>query len=99
MWLSFSHDTKQNLTLIGNSQDPLADTLHVLREKLRLHVVDIRGERTFISLIYSPVFVTSTLSTEMLISSEMPFTKSLSHHFCVILYFMCIITSLGINIT
>ncbi|KAF7656336.1 hypothetical protein LDENG_00042760 [Lucifuga dentata] len=43
MWLSFSQDTKQNLTLISDSQDPLTDTLNALKEKLQLHVVDIRG--------------------------------------------------------
>lgn len=40
MWLDFSHDTKQNLKLIG---DGLVDTLNVLTNKLQLHVVEIIG--------------------------------------------------------
>uniref|UniRef100_A0A3B5BN79 AP-4 complex subunit epsilon n=1 Tax=Stegastes partitus TaxID=144197 RepID=A0A3B5BN79_9TELE len=41
MWLAFSHDTKQNLTLISDSQEPLTATLNVLKRKLQLHVVEI----------------------------------------------------------
>uniref|UniRef100_A0A3B3U3P4 AP-4 complex subunit epsilon n=1 Tax=Poecilia latipinna TaxID=48699 RepID=A0A3B3U3P4_9TELE len=41
MWLAFSHDTKQNLTLIHDGRDPLAATLDVLKRKLQLHVVEI----------------------------------------------------------
>lgn len=48
MWLSFSHDTKQNLTLISDGEEPLTATLNVLKEKLQLHVVEIIGEETFI---------------------------------------------------
>lgn len=44
MWLAFAHDTKQNLKLISDGQESLAATLNVLREKLRLHVVEIIGE-------------------------------------------------------
>lgn len=44
MWLSFSHDTKQNLKVMG---DGLADTLNVLTSKLQLHVVEIIGNRTY----------------------------------------------------
>ncbi|CAG05538.1 unnamed protein product [Tetraodon nigroviridis] len=40
MWLDFSHDTKQNLKVMG---DGLADTLQVLTNKLQLHVVEIIG--------------------------------------------------------
>lgn len=40
MWLSFSHDTKQNLKVMGGG---LADTLNVLTNKLQLHVVEIIG--------------------------------------------------------
>ncbi|XP_003967796.2 AP-4 complex subunit epsilon-1 [Takifugu rubripes] len=40
MWLDFSHDTRQNLKLIG---DGLVDTLNVLTNKLQLHVVEIIG--------------------------------------------------------
>ncbi|XP_031715463.1 AP-4 complex subunit epsilon-1 [Anarrhichthys ocellatus] len=43
MWLDFSHDTKQKLTLISDGQEPLADTLNVLKKKLKLHVVEIIG--------------------------------------------------------
>ncbi|XP_029289654.1 AP-4 complex subunit epsilon-1 [Cottoperca gobio] len=43
MWLDFSHDTKQNLTLISDGQEPLAATLNVLKKKLQLHVVEIIG--------------------------------------------------------
>lgn len=49
MWLAFSHDTKQNLTLISEGQESLAATLNVLKKKLQLHVVEIIGEETFIS--------------------------------------------------
>lgn len=44
MWLAFSHDTKQNLTLIHDGQDPLAATLDVLKRKLQLHVVEVIGK-------------------------------------------------------
>ncbi|XP_047451963.1 AP-4 complex subunit epsilon-1 [Mugil cephalus] len=43
MWLAFSHDTKQNLTLISDGPEPLTSTLNVLKEKLQLHVVEIIG--------------------------------------------------------
>ncbi|XP_061630694.1 AP-4 complex subunit epsilon-1 [Phyllopteryx taeniolatus] len=43
MWLAFSHDTKQNLTLVADVQDPLRATLEVLERKLHLHVVAIIG--------------------------------------------------------
>lgn len=48
MWLAFSHDTKQNLTLINEGQESLAATLNVLKKKLQLHIVEIIGEHTFI---------------------------------------------------
>lgn len=44
MWLSFSHDTKQNLKLVGGGSDALGATLSVLERKLRLRVVEIIGE-------------------------------------------------------
>lgn len=47
MWLAFTHDTKQNLTLIGDGQEPLAASLNVLKEKLQLHIVEIIGEYFF----------------------------------------------------
>ncbi|XP_069564295.1 AP-4 complex subunit epsilon-1 isoform X1 [Brachyistius frenatus] len=43
MWLAFAHDTKQNLTLISDGQEPLTATLNVLKKKLQLHVVEIIG--------------------------------------------------------
>ncbi|KAM8890736.1 AP-4 complex subunit epsilon-1 isoform 1-T1 [Spinachia spinachia] len=43
MWLDFSHDTKQKLTPISAGQEPLMDTLNVLKKKLKLHVVEIIG--------------------------------------------------------
>ncbi|XP_070828914.1 AP-4 complex subunit epsilon-1 isoform X1 [Chaetodon trifascialis] len=43
MWLAFSNDTKQNLTLISDGQESLTATLNVLRKKLQLHVVEIIG--------------------------------------------------------
>ncbi|XP_056137816.1 AP-4 complex subunit epsilon-1 [Lampris incognitus] len=49
MWLAYSHDTRQNLALINDSEDPLTATLSVLREKLHLHVVDIIGSEGIIA--------------------------------------------------
>ncbi|TNN87067.1 AP-4 complex subunit epsilon-1 [Liparis tanakae] len=43
MWLDFSHDTKQKLTLRSDGRESLADTLDVLKKKLNLHVVEIIG--------------------------------------------------------
>ncbi|KAM3609182.1 uncharacterized protein V6R79_010826 [Siganus canaliculatus] len=43
MWLAFSHDTKQNLTLISEGQESLSATLNVLKKKLQLHIVEIIG--------------------------------------------------------
>lgn len=43
MWLTFSNDTKQNLNLVTDGQDPLTDTLNVLKWKLNLHIVEIIG--------------------------------------------------------
>ncbi|XP_034540967.1 AP-4 complex subunit epsilon-1 [Notolabrus celidotus] len=43
MWLEFSNDTKQNLTLIGDGRESLTATLNVLKKKLQLHVVEIIG--------------------------------------------------------
>lgn len=44
MWLSFSHDTKQNLKLVCDGREALGATLSVLERKLRLRVVEIIGE-------------------------------------------------------
>ncbi|KAK5619475.1 hypothetical protein CRENBAI_013860 [Crenichthys baileyi] len=43
MWLDYSHDTKQNLMLLDDDQDPLTATLDVLKRKIQLHVVEIIG--------------------------------------------------------
>ncbi|XP_062277203.1 AP-4 complex subunit epsilon-1 [Scomber scombrus] len=43
MWLTFSNDTKQNLTLLSDVHEPLTATLNVLKKKLHLHVVEIIG--------------------------------------------------------
>lgn len=53
MWLAFSNDTKQNLTLISDEQEPLAATLNVLRKKLQLHIVEIIGEHIHVALFPS----------------------------------------------
>lgn len=50
MWLAFSHDTKQNLTLISDDPEPLTATLSVLKRKLQLHVVEIIGKKMIIDL-------------------------------------------------
>ncbi|KAG9337022.1 hypothetical protein JZ751_029881 [Albula glossodonta] len=41
LWLSISHDVKQNLQLLRDEDNPLLATLNVLKEKLHLHLVDI----------------------------------------------------------
>lgn len=51
MWLDFSHDTKQKLTPICLGQEPLMDTLNVLKKKLKLHVVEIIGEQILSSSV------------------------------------------------
>ncbi|XP_035251963.1 AP-4 complex subunit epsilon-1 [Anguilla anguilla] len=43
LWLSFSHDVKQNLQLLPDKEDPFSATLNVLKEELRLHLVEIIG--------------------------------------------------------
>ncbi|XP_038155134.1 AP-4 complex subunit epsilon-1 [Cyprinodon tularosa] len=43
MWLAYSQDTKQNLRLINDGQDPLDATLNVLKRKLHLHIVEVIG--------------------------------------------------------
>ncbi|XP_062318618.1 AP-4 complex subunit epsilon-1 [Osmerus eperlanus] len=43
MWLSYTHDTKQNLKLVQDDQNPLTATLNALKEKLQLQVVDVIG--------------------------------------------------------
>lgn len=41
MWLAFSNDAKQNLNLVTDGEDPLTDTLNVLKLKLNIHIVEI----------------------------------------------------------
>ncbi|MED6279283.1 hypothetical protein CHARACLAT_032870, partial [Characodon lateralis] len=48
MWLDYSHDTKQNLTLLDDDQDPLTATLDKLKRKIQLHVVEILGKAGFL---------------------------------------------------
>ncbi|KAJ8252425.1 hypothetical protein COCON_G00217370 [Conger conger] len=43
LWLSFSHDVKQNLQLLPDKEDPFSATLNILKEKLQLHLVEIIG--------------------------------------------------------
>uniref|UniRef100_A0A8C9SXZ6 AP-4 complex subunit epsilon n=1 Tax=Scleropages formosus TaxID=113540 RepID=A0A8C9SXZ6_SCLFO len=44
MWLSFSHDVKQNLMLLKHEEeDQLEAALTALKEKLCLHIVDVIG--------------------------------------------------------
>lgn len=43
LWLSFSHDVKQNLKLLTDADDPLRATLNALMETLQLHMVDVIG--------------------------------------------------------
>ncbi|XP_057692318.1 AP-4 complex subunit epsilon-1 isoform X2 [Corythoichthys intestinalis] len=49
MWLAFSNDTQQNLTLVADVQDPLKVTLDVLERKLNLHVVAVIGTEGIIA--------------------------------------------------
>ncbi|XP_028305492.1 AP-4 complex subunit epsilon-1 [Gouania willdenowi] len=50
MWLSFSNDTKQNLTLVhSENEGPLRATLNVLTEDLHLHVVEIIGMEAIVA--------------------------------------------------
>uniref|UniRef100_A0A8C5F6U9 AP-4 complex subunit epsilon n=1 Tax=Gadus morhua TaxID=8049 RepID=A0A8C5F6U9_GADMO len=41
LWLASSNDIKQNLALLSQEPDPLRATLHRLRDRLQLNVVDI----------------------------------------------------------
>ncbi|KAL4660713.1 AP-4 complex subunit epsilon-1 [Arapaima gigas] len=43
MWLSFSHDVKQNLRLLEDEEVLLDSAVTALKEKLRLHIVDVIG--------------------------------------------------------
>uniref|UniRef100_A0A1A7WDU6 AP-4 complex subunit epsilon n=1 Tax=Iconisemion striatum TaxID=60296 RepID=A0A1A7WDU6_9TELE len=49
MWLTFSHDTKQNLPLMRDTEEPLTATLKVLKNKLQLHVVEIIGNEGIVA--------------------------------------------------
>ncbi|XP_017261509.1 AP-4 complex subunit epsilon-1 [Kryptolebias marmoratus] len=54
MWLAFSHDTKQNLPLLSDEQEPLTATLNVLKKKLQLHVVEIIGKEGIVACCLRP---------------------------------------------
>ncbi|KAA0724674.1 AP-4 complex subunit epsilon-1 [Triplophysa tibetana] len=49
LWLSFSHDVKQNLKLLTDAEDPLRATLNALKETLQLHVVDVIGSEGLVA--------------------------------------------------
>ncbi|XP_030631531.1 AP-4 complex subunit epsilon-1 [Chanos chanos] len=49
LWLSFSHDVKQNLKLLKGDRDPLVTTLDALKETLQLHIVDIIGSEGIVA--------------------------------------------------
>ncbi|XP_026877219.2 AP-4 complex subunit epsilon-1 isoform X1 [Electrophorus electricus] len=49
LWLSFSHDVKQNLRLLTDAGDPLIATLNVLKDCLQLHIVDIIGSEGIVA--------------------------------------------------
>ncbi|XP_043083718.1 AP-4 complex subunit epsilon-1 [Puntigrus tetrazona] len=49
LWLSLSHDVKQNLKLLADAGDPLRTTLNALKDALRLHVVDIIGSEGIVA--------------------------------------------------
>ncbi|XP_066557479.1 AP-4 complex subunit epsilon-1 [Amia ocellicauda] len=48
LWLSLTHDVKQNLKLLSD-EDPLLATLNALKEKLQLHVVDVIGKEGIVA--------------------------------------------------
>uniref|UniRef100_A0A8C2I326 AP-4 complex subunit epsilon n=1 Tax=Cyprinus carpio TaxID=7962 RepID=A0A8C2I326_CYPCA len=49
LWLSLSHDVKQNLKLLTDASDPLRTTLNALKDALQLHVVDIIGSEGIVA--------------------------------------------------
>ncbi|CAM4733934.1 unnamed protein product [Leuciscus chuanchicus] len=50
LWLSLSHDVKQNLKLLTDAGgDPLKTTLNALKDALQLHVVDIIGSEGIVA--------------------------------------------------
>uniref|UniRef100_A0A9J7X7R3 AP-4 complex subunit epsilon n=1 Tax=Cyprinus carpio carpio TaxID=630221 RepID=A0A9J7X7R3_CYPCA len=49
LWLSLSHDVKQNLKLLTDAGDPLRTTLNALKDALQLHVVDIIGSEGIVA--------------------------------------------------
>ncbi|KAI2648581.1 AP-4 complex subunit epsilon-1 [Labeo rohita] len=49
LWLSLSHDVKQNLKLLTDAGDPLRTTLNALRDALQLHIVDIIGSEGIVA--------------------------------------------------
>ncbi|KAL1247148.1 hypothetical protein QQF64_022524, partial [Cirrhinus molitorella] len=49
LWLSLSHDVKQNLKLLTDASDPLRTTLNALKDALQLHIVDIVGSEGIVA--------------------------------------------------
>ncbi|XP_076846996.1 AP-4 complex subunit epsilon-1 isoform X2 [Brachyhypopomus gauderio] len=49
LWLSCSHDVKQNLRLVTDVGEPLTATLNVLKDRLQLHIVDIIGSEGIVA--------------------------------------------------
>ncbi|XP_073720644.1 AP-4 complex subunit epsilon-1-like isoform X1 [Misgurnus anguillicaudatus] len=49
LWLSLSHDVKQNLKLLTDADDPLRLTLNAITDTLQLHVVDIIGSEGIVA--------------------------------------------------
>ncbi|XP_006001978.1 AP-4 complex subunit epsilon-1 [Latimeria chalumnae] len=49
LWLSLSNDVKQNLRLLSDTQDALTKSLNILKQKLRLHIVDIIGKEGIVA--------------------------------------------------
>lgn len=49
LWLSLSHDVKQNLKLLTDAGDPLRTTLNALKDTLQLHIVDIIGSEGIVA--------------------------------------------------
>ncbi|XP_073688698.1 AP-4 complex subunit epsilon-1 [Garra rufa] len=49
LWLSLSHDVKQNLKLLTDASDPLRTTLNALKDALQLHIVDIIGSEGIVA--------------------------------------------------
>uniref|UniRef100_W5N705 AP-4 complex subunit epsilon n=1 Tax=Lepisosteus oculatus TaxID=7918 RepID=W5N705_LEPOC len=49
LWLSCTHDVKQNLKLLSDQINSLVTPLNALKQKLQIHVVDIIGEEGIVA--------------------------------------------------